>query len=89
MYKLFEHVIYDVDDESNKHYLINIEKGTLFELNQFASIIIKYINENKSIEEYVNYVKSIAGESISKSLIEADVYEYLNNLESKELIYRE
>jgi hypothetical protein len=80
MYKLVPNVIYDVDRESNKKYLIDIENGTLFQLNETASMLVENIIDGKSLDEYVRLIKDSVDDDIDTEKIRNDVEIYINSL---------
>ena len=80
MYNLVSNVIYDIDKESNKKYLMDIENGTLFQLNETASMLIENIINGKSIDEYIRLIKKSIDDDINVEKIRTDVEIYINSL---------
>lgn len=88
MYKLSEHIMYDINQENNKEYLIDIENGDLFELNETAAMLIQYIVEEKSIDEYVNHVLYYIKNESEKEKVKNDIQTYINIIEEQGFIYK-
>ena len=44
-------IIIDKDETTNNQYLMNIENGTIYNINDMAFIILNYINNRKTIDE--------------------------------------
>lgn len=89
MYKLTPSVIYDTDMESNKKYIIDIENGTLFQLNETASILIENIIKGKSIEEYILFIKENTEDNIDIEKIRTDAEIYIDSLIKHGFIFEE
>ncbi len=89
MYKLVPNIIYDVDKESNKKYLMDIENGTLFQLNETASILIEHIINVKSVDEYIQLIKESIDDDIDVEKIRNDVEIYINSLVEQGFINEE
>ena len=87
MYKLSQHIIFDTDNESNKKYLIDIENGDLFELNDTASILINYIVNEKEVDEYIDFIYKQLDKEIELEKLKNDTRMYLCQLEEKNIIY--
>ena len=80
MYKLTKNVIYDTDNESNKKYLMDIEGGTLYQLNETAAILIEKITNGSSVEDYISFLTENIDEEIDIERIKNDVEVYINQL---------
>lgn len=89
MYKLVPSVIYDMDKESGKKYLVDIENGSLFQLNETASILIENIINGKSIEEYILFIKENSEEDVDVEKVKNDVEMYINSLIDRNFIFEE
>lgn len=89
MYKLVPNIIYDVDKESNKKYLMDIENGTLFQLNETASLLIEHIINGKSVDEYIQLIKESIDDDIDVEKIRNDVEIYINSLVEQGFINEE
>lgn len=91
MLRLSPNVIYDTDNESKKKYLMDIENGNLYFLNDTASILIEHIIEGKSVDDYISTIESLIkdDEKIEIETIRNDVDIYINLLIDQGYILKE
>lgn len=86
MYTLADHIIYSIDEETKKDYLMDIENGLIYNLNSTASMLIHFIQEQKTIEDYIQHVLELTEGTISQDQIEEDVKKYIDNLMTQGIV---
>lgn len=86
MLKLAEHVIYDVDEETKNKYLMDIESGVIYNINGTAAILVEFIQDQKSVEEYIAHMMDITNNTIQQEQIESDTNRYISNLVEKGML---
>lgn len=83
MYKLAANIIYDSDIESNKKYIMDIDSGDLFQLNETASIIVEFIMNKKTMDDYVAFIQEHSIDQIEERRIINDYQSYIELLFEK------
>ncbi|MCR5148508.1 MAG: PqqD family protein [Eubacterium sp.] len=83
MYKLAANIIYDSDNESNKKYIMDIDSGDLFQLNETASIIVEFIMNKKTMVDYVAFIQEHSIDHIEEKRIINDYQSYIGLLFEK------
>lgn len=74
MYKLLDDIL--IYTENNKKFLINIQTGKVFALNEVAELVIEALQQNINIEEKVQQ----RFPNISIQQIRLDINNYIESL---------
>lgn len=82
-------IIIDKDETTNNQYLMNIENGTIYNINDMAFIILNYINNRKTIDEYIDYIYQITDKEVSKDIIRRDAEKYIQELITLGIVYED
>lgn len=77
MFQLAPNVIIDSDEENEKEFLMDLESGSLFDLNYFAAMLVRMIEEGKDIEEYVEKVCELTNGEANPEAVRSDAEQYL------------
>lgn len=80
-YKLEEYIMLEYDEIEDKTYLMNLEDGVMFELNQTAKMIVECIKDNGNCDRYIEKIVLELG--IDKEKVERDCEKYIAQLIAK------
>lgn len=85
MLKFSEFIALDYNEETNMHYLFDLENGKMFQLNQTASQLLKCIQETGGYDDYI--VQIVKQTSVDPKIVESDVQSYLHELIEKGYLF--
>lgn len=85
--KLSSSVIVDYDKENNTKYLMNIENGSIYNLNDTAYLIVNSIKNGKTVDDCIEEIISLTDNQVPKEQIIDDTNKYLDELLLAGIIY--
>lgn len=85
--KLSSSIIIDCDEETNKKYLMNIENGSIYNLNDVAFFIVDSIKNEKTVDECIEELITLTNNQVLREQIIEDTNKYIDELLLAGIVY--
>lgn len=84
MYRLEEFIVLEKDEITGQNYLLELETGVMFELNETAKRIVESIKENGNCDQYVANI--VSQTELSEEKVRSDCDKFVAVLLNKGFI---
>ncbi len=89
MLRLNPNVIMDSYEEEDNDFLLDLGSGEIFSLNYFAALLVHFIEEKKTVDEYVEKVLEITNNDKEEADIREDARHYISHMLEMGLLFEE